>query len=170
MQASHAHPHAGRASPAQPPVTALVKGLPDWLRPLHWRVVRAVGRLPSAPPSWLAARALNTWLWPRLPDDARQALAQRVVSLEVTDLGWRVRLRGQPQGFEAAGDAPAHDLRIASGAEGWWRLAKGEDDPDRLFFDRVLVMEGDTELGLILKNTLDAQGPLWPIARPSTPR
>jgi O2-independent ubiquinone biosynthesis accessory factor UbiT len=24
------------------------------------------------------------------------------------------------------------------------------------------VMEGDTEYGLILKNTLDAIGPLWP--------
>ncbi|MBS0304919.1 MAG: hypothetical protein JSR43_05995, partial [Proteobacteria bacterium] len=35
------------------------------------------------------------------------------------------------------------------------------DDADRLFFDRALVMEGDTELGLVLKNTLDAIGPLW---------
>jgi predicted lipid carrier protein YhbT len=31
-----------------------------------------------------------------------------------------------------------------------------------MFFERVLVMEGDTELGLVLKNTLDAIGPLWP--------
>jgi predicted lipid carrier protein YhbT len=41
---------------------------------------------------------------------------------------------------------------------------RGDDDPDRLFFERVLVMEGDTEMGLVLKNTLDAIGPLvrWP--------
>ena len=32
------------------------------------------------------------------------------------------------------------------------------------FFDRVLMMEGDTELGLLLKNSLDALGPLWPVA------
>ena len=41
-------------------------------------------------------------------------------------------------------------------------LERGEEDPDRLFFERALVMEGDTELGLVLKNTLDAIGPLWP--------
>jgi hypothetical protein len=39
-----------------------------------------------------------------------------------------------------------------------WR---GADDADRLFFDGALVMEGDTEFGLMLKNTLDAIGPLW---------
>ena len=32
---------------------------------------------------------------------------------------------------------------------------------DRLFFERALVMEGDTEMGLVLKNTLDAMGPLF---------
>jgi predicted lipid carrier protein YhbT len=29
-------------------------------------------------------------------------------------------------------------------------------DADTLFFDRRLSIEGDTELGLLLKNTLDA--------------
>ena len=37
---------------------------------------------------------------------------------------------------------------------------RGQEDADRLFFDRALVMEGDTEYGLMLKNTLDAIGPL----------
>ena len=41
------------------------------------------------------------------------------------------------------------------------RLVRGADDADRLFFDGALVMEGDTEFGLMLKNTLDAIGPLW---------
>ena len=53
-------------------------------------------------------------------------------------------------------------MRIAATADSYLRLLRGEDDPDRLFFERVLVMEGDTELGLVLKNTLDAIGPLWP--------
>ena len=55
-------------------------------------------------------------------------------------------------------------LRVAADAASFLRLARGEDDADRLFFERALVMEGDTEYGLILKNTLDAIGPLvdWP--------
>ena len=55
--------------------------------------------------------------------------------------------------------------RAAPEAEPAWTPDAGEalallDDADRLFFERALVMEGDTELGLILKNTLDAIGPL----------
>jgi predicted lipid carrier protein YhbT len=35
-------------------------------------------------------------------------------------------------------------------------LARRQEDPDTLFFSRRLSMEGDTELGLLVKNTLDA--------------
>ena len=64
-------------------------------------------------------------------------------------------------GFAAAGDCGQPRLRLRARADALWRLLRGEDDADRLFFDGALVMEGDTEYGLILKNTLDAIGPLW---------
>lgn len=122
-----------------------------------------VTRLPSAPPSVLAAAAINRQLWPRLPADVRDRLQAQPIALEVTDLGLRLRLRATPRGFAAAGDSGPAVLRIAARSSGWWRLARGLEDPDRLFFDRTLVMEGDTELGLLLKNSLDALGPLWPV-------
>jgi predicted lipid carrier protein YhbT len=60
----------------------------------------------------------------------------------------------------AAADAvPAATIRATGAA--LWRLLRGTDDADRLFFERTLVMEGDTEFALRLKNTLDAIGPLW---------
>lgn len=127
------------------------------------RVAAWVTRLPSEPPSVLAALAINRHLWPRLPADVRDSLQAQPIALEVTDLGIRLRLRATPQGFAAAGDQGPVALRIAARSAGWWRLARGLDDPDRLFFDRTLVMEGDTELGLLLKNSLDALGPLWPV-------
>ncbi|MGC2048204.1 MAG: SCP2 sterol-binding domain-containing protein, partial [Gallionella sp.] len=34
-------------------------------------------------------------------------------------------------------------------------LALRKEEPDTLFFSRRLCMEGDTELGLLVKNTLD---------------
>lgn len=37
-------------------------------------------------------------------------------------------------------------------------LALRREDPDSLFFTRRLVVEGDTETGLALKNALDALG------------
>ncbi|MFT3818448.1 MAG: SCP2 sterol-binding domain-containing protein [Rubrivivax sp.] len=129
------------------------------------RLARRVHGWPSTPPSVLAAALINRELWPRLQPEVRDGLRGRVVALEVSDLGLRLRLLAREDGFTAAGDHAQAALRIAARASGWWRLARGLDDPDRLFFDRTLVMEGDTELGLLLKNGLDALGPLWPGAQ-----
>lgn len=149
----------------------LPRGLPPMLAPLHRHLRALVERLPVQPPSFVAARVLDQTLLPRLPADARQALAGRCVELHVTDFGLRVRLWLTPAGFAPA---PAHAepaLRITAPGSSYLRLLRGDDDPDRLFFERALVMEGDTELGLVLKNTLDAIGPLWPRRpAPTTPR
>ena len=66
------------------------------------------------------------------------------------------------KGFVPAAERDDAVLRIIAPSSSYLRLMRGEEDPDRLFFERALVMEGDTELGLVIKNTLDAIGPLWP--------
>jgi predicted lipid carrier protein YhbT len=50
----------------------------------------------------------------------------------------------------------APDVTVRAGLRDYVSLALGREDPDTLFFSRRLVVEGDTELGLILKNALDA--------------
>ena len=124
------------------------------------RLRPVLSRLPPQPPAFALAAALDHWLLPRLADDARRALTDRIVAIAVTDLGLTLRLKLDARGFGVAGDGPAA-LRIAADAPVYWRLVRGQDDADRLFFERALVMEGDTEMGLVLKNTLDAIGPLW---------
>lgn len=149
----------------------LPRGLPPMLAPLHRRLRTLVERLPVQPPSFVAARVLDQALLRRLPADAREALAGRCVELRVTDFGLRVRLWLTPAGFAPAPVHATPTLRITAPASSYLRLLRGDDDPDRLFFERALVMEGDTELGLVLKNTLDAIGPLWPRRpAPATPR
>lgn len=145
-------------------------GLPAALVPLHRRLRRLVQRLPVTPPSFVAAQLLDRVLWPRLPLDVRGALEGHIVELQVTDFGLRVRLRLTASGFEPAAGGGDPVLRIAATGQSFVRLLRGEDDPDRMFFERTLVMEGDTELGLILKNTLDAIGPLWPRPRAAARR
>jgi O2-independent ubiquinone biosynthesis accessory factor UbiT len=144
-------------------------GLPGWLGPVHDRLCAVVDRLPVMPPSLVLAQLLNRLLLPRLPADARAALAGHCVELRVSDFALRVRLRLDPGGFVAAPDSGPPALRIVALASSYRRLLRGEDDPDRLFFERALVVEGETELGLMLKNTLDAIGPLWP-HRAAAPR
>ncbi len=59
------------------------------------------------------------------------------------------------------------DLRITGHSYDFLLLAARREDADTLFFQRRLVSEGDTELGLHLKNFLDAQDvTTLPYARP----
>ena len=146
---------------SSPHPSPLPPGLPGWLASAHRRLRALVERLPTTPPSFVLAKVLDRALLPRLPDDARQALTGRVVELRVSDFGVRVRLKLGPSGFGPAGDSGETALRIVAPSASYLRLLRGQEDPDRLFFERALVMEGDTELGLVLKNTLDAIGPLW---------
>ncbi len=134
---------------------------PAWAAPVLERMRGLVRRLPVQPPSLLAALLLDRLLLPRLDDTQRRDLAGRVVEVEVIEPGLRVRLRLGRHGFELAGghDQPVLTIRARAGA--LLALARGADDADRLFFDRKLVMQGDTEFGLVVKNTLDAIGPLW---------
>lgn len=125
------------------------------------RLRQVVRRLPVQPPSFVVARALDRLLWPRLDESQRQLLAGRCVEIEVVEAGLRVRLVLGTRGFEVAAGDRAPSVTVRAQALALWRLLRGEDDADRLFFERALVMEGDTEFGLVLKNTLDAIGPLW---------
>lgn len=131
--------------------------------PAPWR--DRVARLPTRPPSTLLALLLDRLLLPRLDAGQREALQGSIVEIELQELGARVRLCLGPRGFGAAAESGPARLRLRATVEALWRLLRGEDDADRLFFDGALVMEGDTEYGLILKNTLDAIGPLWVGAR-----
>jgi predicted lipid carrier protein YhbT len=135
--------------------------LPLALDTVAARVRPIVSRLPMRPPAFALSLALNRFLLPKLPADARAALSDRAVEVAVTDLGLALRMQLTSAGFKPAPPAMPVALRIAAAAPSYWRLLSGRDDADRLFFERALVMEGDTEMGLVLKNTLDAIGPLW---------
>ncbi|HRH88354.1 MAG TPA: SCP2 sterol-binding domain-containing protein [Rubrivivax sp.] len=132
--------------------------------PAAWLAARVrplVQRLPMQPPTLALALLLDKLLLPKLPADAREALSGRPVQVAVTDLGLTLKLLLGPRGFAVAETRAAPALRIAADAQAYWRLVRGLDDADRLFFECALVMEGDTEMGLVLKNTLDAIGPLF---------
>ncbi|MGM9514044.1 ubiquinone anaerobic biosynthesis accessory factor UbiT [Roseateles sp. DB2] len=121
-----------------------------------------VRRLPVEPPSFVAARLLDQFLLPRLDASQRQGLSHKAMELELLEPGIRLRLLLGDAGFTLAPREAPVLLRIRARTPALWRLLRGEEDADRLFFDRALVMEGDTEFGLMLKNTLDAIGPLLP--------
>lgn len=48
------------------------------------------------------------------------------------------------------------DVSFSADASDLLMIAARKQDPDTLFFQRLLVIEGDTELGLYVKNLMDA--------------
>ncbi len=115
-----------------------------------------LARLPAYPGSVLLSTVLNVGLAPRLPEDVRELLLHKKMRIHVRDARLTFDFSWEGQGFNAcAGGAPA-DLTISAIAYDFLLLAQRREDPDTLFFSRRLAMEGDTELGLVVKNALDA--------------
>ncbi|XLZ68955.1 SCP2 sterol-binding domain-containing protein [Massilia sp. SR12] len=117
---------------------------------------RLLGRLPPQPPAWLFVQGLNRLLAPQLPEDVKQALFARRLRLRVEDAGLAIDFSWQGNAFEMGRHGADPDLTIGACAHDLLLMARREEDPDTLFFCRRLILEGDTELGLLFKNTLDA--------------
>lgn len=120
-------------------------------------VGRLLGLLPRRPGSQLFVVGLNLALTPHLPVDSITMLEGRSLRIEVSDANLQFDYTWRGNAFRAAnhgGQAP--DLTIRASAWDFHQLLRRGEDPDTLFFSRRLVMEGDTELGLWVKNTLDA--------------
>lgn len=128
---------------------------PRWLRfvppPRHARAVLRV-----IPQRWLAGAVeslLGRALSPLRGGDALEFVDGRRLGIEVADLDlrWTLELRdGRLHASAAAAEATVRgsltDLLL---------LASRLEDADTLFFQRRLVLTGDTELGLTLRNVLD---------------
>ncbi|MGE0559628.1 MAG: SCP2 domain-containing protein [Burkholderiales bacterium] len=125
-------------------------------------------RLPHYPASAAFAALLTLWLGEQFGTTALPELSGRRIRLRISDMGITLIFRAAPGGFvPCRGDAA--DLTLAARAEDFLSLALRREDPDTLFFSRRLVMEGDTELGLLVKNTLDALDPAQLRIRPPAP-
>jgi predicted lipid carrier protein YhbT len=115
-----------------------------------------LARLPAWPGSWIFARALDRALARHLPADVRTALEGRKLRLRVTDARIVFDFEWRRSGFVACTPHGPAELTIGAAAHDLLLLARRQEDPDTLFFSRRLALEGDTELGLLVKNTLDA--------------
>ncbi len=117
---------------------------------------RLFSLLPAYPGSLLFATALNVALRHSLPADVQRSLQGRQLRIHVTDAQLHFNFQWNNGRFAACGGEGRPDLMISASAQDFLLLAQRREDPDTLFFSRRLVMEGDTELGLLVKNTLDA--------------
>lgn len=97
-----------------------------------------------------------SWQFQQALDEGELSfLTERWLKVEVRDVGltWFVTLRddrlvvSQREVEDVSFSAEANDLVL---------IAARREDPDTLFFQRRLRIEGDTELGLYVKNLMDS--------------
>ena len=110
-------------------------------------------RLPAAAQARFLERAMTRVLAAPLSAGTLAFLRDRRLGIDVTDLDlhWVVGLHGDR--LVVAGGTPEASVR--GSATDLLLLAARQEDADTLFFQRRLVLTGDTELGLTARNVLD---------------
>lgn len=123
------------------------------------RMLSTIGaHLPQWPHSLALASALNAAArLGVLPADSLAPLAGRSFVVEVLDAGGQACFTYRGGLFRPLLTAPAApDLCFRANLSAFLQLLVRQEDPDTLFFNRELTIVGDTELGLLVKNMLDA--------------
>jgi predicted lipid carrier protein YhbT len=130
--------------------------------------VAAIGKkMPQWPHALALTTALNATVKMKLlPQDSLELLEGRRFLVDVQDTGGHACFSYRGGLFRPlfmrldAPDLAPFDLVFRANLSAFLQLVARQEDPDTLFFNRELSIEGDTELGLVVKNMLDAVD--WP--------
>ena len=127
-----------------------------------FRLPGFVARIGEKLPQWPHAVALTTAMnaaakMKLLPEDSLDALEGKTFLVQVYDTGGQAAFTCRGGYFRPLFAIPeSPDLAFRANLSAFLQVASRQEDPDTLFFNRELSIEGDTELGLVVKNMLDA--------------
>ncbi|MCW8963435.1 MAG: SCP2 sterol-binding domain-containing protein [Gammaproteobacteria bacterium] len=110
--------------------------------------------IPPTVHSAVITRLLNTLLSSQLKDDELDFLRGKILHVCVEDANMMFSMSVQDKRL-IAGNTKKYDMKISGTVHDFLLLISRSEDADTLFFQRRLKMQGDTELGLYLKNFLD---------------
>lgn len=150
--------------------------LVTWLQELADRAKPTVQRLNNRFKPLETGATLGTQLFYRTPHSMQRAalepalnhalqalvdqgeldfLTDRICAIAVkgTDKHWNISLQGSRLQLIKSDHS---DVTISATIPAFMKLLSQQTDPDTLFFERQLSIEGDVELGLHVKNLLDA--------------
>lgn len=131
--------------------------IPENLRPLAKKIVGVPGRLiPYSVQKQVLSVVLNQAFREPLKHGELDFLDGAKVRIKVVDLNidWLIRVGSDK--FVPIDRELDDDVCIRGESPDFILLATRQADPDTLFFQRRIRIEGDTELGLGVKNTMDS--------------
>lgn len=111
-----------------------------------------VAAVPFKMKAQILERLLGLVLSEQAKDDELDFLIGNWVGIEIKDLGLTFEVSYQNQWHVRALAKP--EVIFSANSKELILVAAGKEDPDTLFFQRKLNIEGDTELGLEVKNLL----------------
>lgn len=112
--------------------------------------------IPAAAHSTALVAALNKIFASALRDGEMDFLQGQVMLVRVSDANLEFRITLSGDKLRVANKNRPHDLSIEGTVFDFMLLATRREDADTLFFNRRLKLGGSTELGLYVKNFLDA--------------
>ena len=154
LPSANTDPSKVQAAPRKHDKSQPGRVLPAW-------VARIGRKLPALPPRLVLVQTLNYMLRRGLLPADMNKFAGRHFQLDVLDAGISIRFSANQQRFTTDNYPGKPDLRLAANSADYLRMILREEDPDTLFFNRELQIEGDTALGLTTKNLLDCVDWRW---------
>lgn len=146
-----------------PPLLNLTTNIIEYVEPPLFSVLKIT---PFLPQKLVLERLLAQTLSESLTTGELEFLTNKTLTVLVRDIGigWQIKyINNQlkvfpPQHVSGFYHTPSNtgDVTISGTARAFTLLLSRQEDPDTLFFQRILSIEGNTELGLEVKNLLDA--------------
>ena len=111
--------------------------------------------LPSFVHNKVLVTALNRMFTKELKEGELDFLQEKIIHISIEDAGIEYCFTLDKKKLTAADKNDSPDLILQGTVYNYLLLASRQEDTDTLFFSRRLHMQGDTELGLYVKNFLD---------------
>ncbi|WP_207063244.1 SCP2 domain-containing protein [Motiliproteus sp. SC1-56] len=125
-------------------------------RRLPLMLVRQSRRLPFALQRAALLKMMEQAFAEPLEDGDFEFLEGKWMKVEISDLDLRWYFSCSEEGQLIVSQEEEADACIRGNLKEFLLLASRSEDPDTLFFQRRLMIEGDTEVGLEVKNLMDA--------------
>ncbi len=118
-------------------------------------LAKPIELIPEKIHSSVIIKVLNKLLEQALKDGELDFLEQQSISVEVSDLKLKFALGLSNEKLVTSRWKKQDKLNLSGNLYDFMLLASRKEDSDTLFFQRRLKMQGDTDLGLYVKNLLD---------------
>jgi predicted lipid carrier protein YhbT len=131
--------------------------IPEFVRPIAKKLVALPGRVvPYSVQKQVLSVVLNQAFREPLQHGELDFLQGAKVRIRITDMNVDWLIGVHKDRFTPMERELTDDVRISGESPDFILLATRQEDPDTLFFQRRIRIEGDTELGLGVKNTMDS--------------